>query len=407
MAQHYQLGHDEFVGLVFAALRSEQFVQLVLSQPVGGKTAEISKVSVRIVKIKQTACLQFATQKGNQESHQNLDMEAAQTKISQLFGEQFRRAHLFTTARDLEAKAKGSGIVKCLERPPSKSTTDRVTAHNRSKEYLIPEGRPCGFLREIGVMNDAGQVRAKKQDKFRQINRYLEFVNDIVSSLASDGVLRVVDFGCGKSYLTFALHHLLADIHGRQVEIVGLDLKAEVIEHCNQIASRLNCRGLTFQHGDIREHAQAESIDMCVSLHACDTATDAALSKAIAWNATAILAVPCCQHELASKMTSDFAGSIQKHGIHKERLATMATDSLRALALEANGYRTQVLEFIDTEHTPKNVLIRAVKRKQVQNEVVHQRVSDYQQLKKNFGVAHLATDVMLPETTTQPDEVAG
>lgn len=394
MAERLQLTLDDFVAFVFAAVRDQQLIQLVLSQPVGGSTAEISKVSIRAVRIRDDERLQFASQHGKQESHENLDVEAARARVSQLFGAQFRRAHVFTTDCDLDAQFKNAGVVTCRKQPPSKASADRVTSHNRAKEYLIPDGQTCEFLHEIGVMTETGLVRAKKHDKFRQINRFLEFVNDIVDSLPTQGILRVVDFGCGKSYLTFALHHLLTRNHKREVEITGLDLKADVIEHCNEIARRLKCEGLTFRHGDIREHAESRPIDLCVSLHACDTATDAALVKALSWNSTAILAVPCCQHEVAAQMTGGFASSIQRHGIHKERLATMATDSLRALALEAAGYRTQVLEFIDTEHTPKNILIRAVKRDQPPAETAQQKRTEYEQLKQELGVGTIATDAI-------------
>ena len=394
MAQHYQLTNEEFVQLAFAAINEKRFVRLVLSQPVGGSTAEVSKISVRLIQIQNTEQLQFASQIQKQESHENLSVQLAQVRIAKLLGARFRQAHLFCADADFAAQSNGSGTVKCMQNKPSMSQPSQVASHNRSKEYLIPDGQPCQFLAEIGVMTTAGQVRAKRYDKFRQINRYLEFVNDIVDSLPTTGRLRIVDFGCGKSYLTFALHHLLTNIHQREVDIVGLDLKASVIEHCNEIAKRLACAGLSFRQGDIRDHVESK-VDLCVSLHACDTATDVALSQALSWDSTAILAVPCCQHEVAAKMASSFASSIQRHGIHKERLATMATDSLRALALEAAGYRTQVLEFIDTEHTPKNVLIRAVKRTQPNNEFAQQKAVEYQALKDELSLSNIATDAVL------------
>jgi SAM-dependent methyltransferase len=396
MAEHFQLDNEQFVRLVLDAVHDKQFLLLVLSDPVGRKTASVSKVSLRTVQLRDGESLQFASQQGNQESHENLAKAAAEKRLGELFGVRFRRAHLFTSDFDLEAKSK-SGIAKCVKTPPSKTGVERVSTHNRSKDYLIPEGQPCAFLHEVGIMTKSGQVRAKKQDKFRQINRFLEFVNDIIGSLPKEGPLRVIDFGCGKSYLTFALHHLLTQIHGREVEIVGLDLKADVIEHCNAIARQLSCQGLTFQQGDIRNHDHDRAIDLCVCLHACDTATDAALEKALSWNVSAVLAVPCCQHEIAAKMIKSFATLIQRHGIHRERLATMATDSLRALALESRGYRTQVLEFIDTEHTPKNVLIRAVKRDSFDKESAQKKAEEYQQLKRDLGLNDIAIDAILSD----------
>jgi hypothetical protein len=189
----------------------------------------------------------------------------------------------------------------------------------------------------------------------------LELVNDVVPNLPKTGPLKVVDFGCGKSYLTFALHHLVTNVHQRKVQIVGLDRKADVVRHCREIANRLGCQGLEFREGDLWNH-QEEAIHLAVSLHACDTATDEAIAKAVAWKADAILAVPCCQHEVAALLSKSVWPVVQEHGILKDRMAAIITDALRAQALEALGYKTQVIEFIDMEHTAKNVLIRGIRR---------------------------------------------
>jgi hypothetical protein len=227
---------------------------------------------------------------------------------------------------------------------------------------LIPENVPVPFLVEAGVMTRSGKVRASKQAKFRQINRFLELVDDVLDALPPAGALRVIDFGCGKSYLTFALHHLLTVVRGREVNILGLDRKRDVVRSCARLAGKLECRGLEFRIGEIADQAIEGPVDLAVSLHACDTATDDALARAVAWRTGVILAVPCCQHELAGLLRSDPWEPLLRHGILKERLAALATDALRAQALEAAGYRTQVVEFIDLEHTAKNLLIRAVRR---------------------------------------------
>ena len=234
-------------------------------------------------------------------------------------------------------------------------------AHNRAKDYILRDGTPYPFLVAIGVMTGEGKVRAAMYHKFRQINRFLELVRDIVPHLPARDPLTIVDFGCGKSYLTFALHHFLKTELGRTVEITGVDRKETVVADCAALAERLACEGLRFVSGEISGFERETSVDLAISLHACDTATDDALSAAVGWNARVILAVPCCQHEVAPQVAAKELAPLLKHGILKERFAALATDSLRALWLESQGYKTQIVEFIETEHTPKNLLIRATK----------------------------------------------
>ncbi|HLJ12086.1 MAG TPA: SAM-dependent methyltransferase, partial [Planctomycetaceae bacterium] len=238
----------------------------------------------------------------------------------------------------------------------------------------------------IGVMTDEGRVRSAMAHKFRQINRFLEFVDDVVPSLEAGRELRVVDFGCGKSYLTFALHHLLTRIRGRSVSILGLDRNVDVVDQCTRLARRLDLKGLDFRQGDIANHEETEPVDLAVSLHACDTATDDALAKAIGWKSRVILAAPCCQHELAKKIDSRELAPLLRHGILRERLAALATDGLRSLVLEICGYSTQVLEFIDLEHTAKNLLIRAVRRDRADAKQREVRLADYRSLKRLLGL---------------------
>ncbi len=292
--------------------------------------------------------------------------------------------------------------------PPTRRANGPRTlpsGHNREKQYLLPENQPCAFLAEIGVMTPEGQVKASHYKKFRQINRYLELVNDVVPIFPRPGGSKVVDFGCGKSYLTFALHHLLTVVHGREVQIVGLDRKADVVRHCRDIADRLGLKGLEFREGDLWNH-QEEQIHLAVSLHACDTATDEAIAKAVAWQADVIFAVPCCQHELAAKLPPSVWPVIGQHGILKERMAAIMTDALRAQALEALGYKTQVIEFIDMEHTAKNVLIRAIRRP-VGLAVSPSAASDYENFKAALGIDEFHLDKALTqlhiETLAGPD----
>ena len=233
--------------------------------------------------------------------------------------------------------------------------------HNRVKRYILPQGTPVPFLVDLGVMTGEGRVHEAAYDKYRQINRFLEFIEDILPKLPKDRELTIVDFGCGKSYLTFAMYYFLRELRGYQVKIVGLDLKADVIEHCGRLAEKYGYDGLQFLQGDIAGYEGLDRVDMVVTLHACDTATDFALAKAVQWNAQVILSVPCCQHELNRKIKNDLLSPVLKYGILKERMSALLTDGIRAELLESKGYSVQILEFIDMEHTPKNLLIRAVR----------------------------------------------
>ena len=218
------------------------------------------------------------------------------------------------------------------------------------------------FLVGLGVQTPDGRVTRARFDKFRQINRYLEFIEDVIDELPKDRTIRIIDFGCGKSYLTFAMYYYLHELQHRDIQVTGLDLKTDVIKHCNELAEKLGYDRLKFERGDISTYDGTDVADMVVTLHACDLATDYALDKAVKWGARVILAVPCCQHELNRQIKCDPLKPVLKYGIIKERVAALLTDALRANLLEQQGYETQILEFIDMEHTPKNLLIRAVKK---------------------------------------------
>ena len=375
------------------AASSDSLIQLVLSDPFRYRSeppsesedailAAVEKIVVRPVDLKSGRNLQFTYGEARRETHRNFALDEAVGEVERLITGLFRRGHLFTTEFDFTVKVKASGKVRAHQFPPSRQKA-APTEHNRRKQYLIPDGTPCEFLQEIGVMTADGNVRKQKFDKFRQINRYLEFVEDVYESFPKSGPIRVVDFWCGKSYLTFALHHLLNRIHGRKVDIVGLDLKSDVVEHCNEIANRLGCDGLRFESGDMAGYSPLESVDLSVSLHACDKATDVALARAVEWNAKVIFAVPCCHHEVASKLKTEFLSPIMRRGILKERFAELLTDSLRADLLEGCGYRTQVLEFISLEHTPKNILIRAIQDPAVSSPAIPESVKA---VRSTFGL---------------------
>ena len=355
---------NRFLTELGKALREEECWGLVLSQPIpvqsGSASGPAEKLSVRPVEIAGRQCYQLAERRGKQEFHHNLSGEELLRRATAEIGIAFDQADLFTRSADISLRRAGGKEPRITRAKPSRRPP--VLAHDRCKQHIIPEGQPCAFMQEIGVMTSTGQVRAAKQAKFRQVNRFLELVADVLPELPSDGPLRVIDFGCGKSYLTFALYHLLRNIHQRDVTIIGLDLKAEVVRDCQRIAEKIGCDGLCFEVGDIADYGPSGAVDLVVTLHACDTASDAALAQAIRWHTRVILAAPCCQHEVAGLLSADVLPGMLGFGILKERFAALATDALRAAVLERAGYQTQIVEFIDLEHTPKNLLLRAVRK---------------------------------------------
>jgi hypothetical protein len=386
---------SDFDAILKTALLEENLLGLVLSKPCKGCPVQEEKLTVRPVELKAGRCYQWSARVNGQETHENLSPDETLRRACALFGATYAHGHVFTSQADHALRKNRKGKIVVTTSAPTRRPKDSAGTHNREKQYLLPENQPCAFLAEIGVMTAEGKVRASHYRKFRQINRYLELVNDVVPHLPETGRLKVVDFGCGKSYLTFALHHLLTKVHQREVQIIGLDRKADVVRHCREIANRLGCQGLEFREGDLWKH-QEEEIHLAVSLHACDTATDEAIAKAVLWKASAILAVPCCQHEIAAMLSKSVWPLVQEHGILKDRLAAIITDALRAQALEALGYKTQVLEFIDMEHTAKNVLIRAVRR--AGDAPLSQSAAQaYRQFKTELGIDEFHLDKALKQ----------
>ncbi len=262
------------------------------------------------------------------------------------------------------SEKKNAGALGACGIQPAGNAQD-IKGHNRQKNYILTEGCPIPFLVDLGVMTPEGKVVNVRYDKFRQINRFLEFIEDVLPNLPKEREITVIDFGCGKSYLTFAMYYYLHELRQYKVRITGLDLKEDVISRCADLAVRYGYEGLHFCKGDIASYQGAENVDMVVTLHACDTATDAALKKAVDWGARVILSVPCCQHELNKTISNDMLAPVLRYGLLKERMAALITDGLRADLLEQLGYRVQVLEFIDMEHTPKNILLRAVRKNEL------------------------------------------
>lgn len=359
---------DEIRSLLEQML-TENLIQINMSNTRDESRA--SKAKVRPVLIGDRLMFQETLYRGTQVFHSNYTAPEMLERLIEYLEQLFKQAQLQST--ELEAtilvskKGKMTLKKKVLQPQTTADNSRSGLAHNRTKQYILKEGQPVDFLVGLGVQSPDGKVTKARYDKFRQINRYLEFIEDVLDKLPKDRTLRIIDFGCGKSYLTFAMYYYLHVLQGRDIQVTGLDLKKDVIEHCNQLARQLQYGKLHFEHGDIAHYTGADAVDMVVTLHACDTATDYAIAKAIGWGAQVIMVVPCCQHEVNKQIHNETLKPVLKYGLIKERMSALFTDALRANLMEQAGYDTQILEFIDMEHTPKNLLIRAVKAKSMRS----------------------------------------
>ncbi|MDO4343968.1 MAG: SAM-dependent methyltransferase [Eubacteriales bacterium] len=326
------------------------------------------RVKIRPVCIKGENCFQTAVSDGKKEFHKNYRKEDLLQQIEVWLREDYKQIQMDAAGVSLQAlvNKKGKAAVRLRENGLFKEAP--AAQHNRQKHYLLEEGVPVPFLVDLGVMTSEGRIVKEHYRKFRQINRFLEFVEDVLPALEKGREITIVDFGCGKSYLTFAMYYYLHVKRGYDVRMTGLDLKQDVIEMCSALAEKYGYDKLTFQTGDIASYEGADSVDMVVTLHACDTATDYALQKAVQWKADVILSVPCCQHELNGQIASELMQPVLKYGLVKERMAALLTDAFRGNLLEEQGYQVQLMEFIDMEHTPKNILIRAVRKRSAKKE---------------------------------------
>lgn len=347
---------------------NEKLEQVIISNSTDPE--RIAKVKIRPVLIKGDILFQITKYCGQKVLHQNVSKEELLLGLEEWFTGLFKQAQISTKEANVTIliSKKGKATVKVKSKNVENIQWDplkpvEIASHNRVKQYIIKEGVGVPFLVDLGIMTSEGKIVKSRYDKYKQINRFLEFIEDVLPNLEKDKEVSIIDFGCGKSYLTFAMYYYLKELQGYNVKITGLDLKEDVIQTCNELKERYGYHEMEFLKGDIASYEGTDEVDMVVTLHACDTATDYAMYKASNWGAKVILSVPCCQHELNKQISCNELGSVLQHGLIKERMSALITDALRANLLEALGYKVQVLEFIDMEHTPKNILIRAVKNK--------------------------------------------
>ncbi|CAK7040847.1 MAG: hypothetical protein ENTB_00458 [Enterocloster aldenensis] len=382
----------------------EALERILFSNPVDRE--RIARSRLRPLLIKGSLVFQAEEQVGRQAFHRNMSKEETVSYITELLDGSFRQAEIVSgrgTGLILVSR-KGKVTVKVKQKahsggagdqPARIQSTSGLMSHNRQKSYILKEGSPVPFLVDLGVMTKEGRIVNSRYDKYRQINRFLEFIEDILPNLNQEEETTIIDFGCGKSYLTFAMYHYLKVLKEYPVRIIGLDLKQDVINHCSRLAMQYGYEGLDFYHGDIASYEGVDHVDMVVTLHACDTATDFALKKAVDWGAKVILSVPCCQHELAKQISCDIQKPVLQYGLIKERMAALYTDAIRAQVLERCGYRTQILEFIDMEHTPKNILIRGIRQgRKAANE------GQLKELLGFLGITPAAVRLLAPELCT-------
>ncbi|MEQ6354672.1 SAM-dependent methyltransferase [Lysinibacillus sp. M3] len=348
--------YEEMKAQLIERILQQQLVTATISQP-RMKSNEIKRIKLKPLLLKDTYHIQIEYQFERILKHENVLLENFPEKLEAFFND-YRQAHIDFIDEKIQVQLSKKN--KVLWKSDTSSTPKQVNlAHNRKKNYLLAEDKPYPFLIRLGVQTEEGKIKKQKYDKFKQINRFIEFIDDALTYLPKDRQVRILDFGSGKSYLTFALYHYLKIEKGLDIRVTGLDLKKEVIEECSQIAQDLGYEQLEFLVGDINDYNDESAVDMVVTLHACDVATDMALARAVKWGASVILSVPCCQHELNRQLNTPALDIMLQHGLVRERFSALATDAIRAEILSLVGYEAQLLEFIDMENTPKNILIRA------------------------------------------------
>ncbi|MDF2819945.1 MAG: hypothetical protein K0R15_386 [Clostridiales bacterium] len=356
-------------------------IKLVISNK-KNKAYEFNKIIIQIKVIDNSTIYQIEKYTDKQVFHENLSQEEAIGRTEEFLEENFKQLDAWSEDTQYTMKLSKKDKVLFISKP-LKNIIKINTSHNREKNYILKEGTDIPALVELGVFTKEGKVVNSMYDKYKQINRFIELVDDVIKK-QNFMKMNIIDFGCGKSYLTFVLYHYLVNIKGIEAHIIGLDLKEDVIRKCSELALKYNYTNLKFEIGNINNYKYEDKVDMVITLHACDTATDYALYNAINWGASIIMSVPCCQHELNSQIKTDKLSALTKYGLIKERFSALATDTIRGCLLEYKGYQTQLLEFVDLEHSPKNILIRAIKTK-VTKDKSETSLEEATNLMKEFG----------------------
>ena len=367
-------------------IENQILTKLTLSKPTDEK---IIRATGRLTQIKGKIYLtleRFCTD--GKAIHQNIPAEEAAQTVARLIPDQFQALNIQTPNGNCEVKVSKKGRVTVLDRIKRSAATPVALEHNRKKQYIIPDDEPVDFLMALGVQDEKGRIFDKKRSKFRQINRFLELVADVEGSIISGEELYILDLCCGKSYLSFALYYYFTRIRGCKVVMDCVDLKTDVIEFCDAVAKKLGYTGLHFMAGDIRSFQIRRTPDLTVSLHACDIATDIVLAKGIDSGSRVILSTPCCHHEMMHQLklqgkTTDF---LLEHSILKQKFADAATDALRCKVLQIMGYEVAAMELIDPEETPKNVLIRGIKRRQMGQQQIEKLTREYAEICQMLGI---------------------
>ena len=380
-------------------IQEDKLIKIVFSDR---KSGDFNKVIIKPIILKSTKNIQIESFKDNKAFHKNIDLNNLQEleNILKEYIENFKQILLQIEGSDISFIRKKESFSR---KEKDSNLIKTSNEHNKKKQYILNEGDKIDFLIELGLMSVEGKILKSSFNKFKQINKYLEFIDDVIEELKTKKLItnhiNILDFGCGKSYLTFALYYYLKNYRkDLTFSIVGLDLKKDVIEFCNKLAKKLNYENLEFLNGNIKDYDKSKEVDLVFSLHACNNATDYSLEKALSLDAKAILAVPCCHHEFFEKIqknkNSEFHNTLKimaDNGVVLDKFATLATDSFRSLSLELCGYKTKMIEFIDMEHTPKNILIRAIKSK---SSNLKEKLVEYNKLKEFLGIKPLLEDLI-------------
>ena len=370
---------------------SNTITKAVISKP-AQKSAEFKKITIsRLPKV-----YQLAKYTEKQVFHENVGFDNIAQRCLQLMEGGYLQLNAWSDEKEFSLMISKKGKVFYKAKGIKAQAPTVTVEHNRQKQYIIPEGKVIEPLVDMGIFTKEGKVVASMYDKYKQINRFIEIIDDAVRQ-QSLTKLNIIDFGCGKSYLTFIVYYYLTEIRGIDAQIIGLDLKAEVIEKCNKAAQKYGYKKLRFEMGDINGFKCPFDVDMVITLHACDTATDYALYNAISWGAKMIFSVPCCQHEINQQIKTENLALLTRYGIIQERFSALLTDSVRANLLEYCGYKTQLLEFIDFAHTPKNILIRAVKKGSTTSATKQKALAEVESVIEEFNISPTLYKLLIKE----------